>query len=167
MYNFGVSSQYPIFFLVLWVLGACMIISRAGVDANSTPATDAVATIVLHHLVDGINARSLVWYGAVESPFRDRRVFPFAGRTFIRRLPRWSPGSQSCLDSASVRCSLSLRPCAGEFCSPLEPVQRLRSSSSVVRMSTANPVPWSVAVNGRHRPVIPEHDEVPALLAFC
>ncbi len=58
-YNFDVSSSYPIFLLVLWVLGACMIVLAALVWLPITwLAVFSVATIVLHHLLDGVQ----VWH---------------------------------------------------------------------------------------------------------
>jgi uncharacterized membrane protein len=83
-YNFDVSSRYPIFLLVLWVLGACMIILAALVWLPiPILAIVSVATIVLHHLLDDINARSLGAYGPLWNLLHQIGAFPFAGRTFI------------------------------------------------------------------------------------
>ena len=83
-YNFDVSSRYPIFLLVLWVLGACMIILAALVWLPVPLLTVlSIATIVLHHLLDGINARSLGAYGPLWNLLHQIGAFPFAGRTFI------------------------------------------------------------------------------------
>lgn len=83
-YNFDVSSRYPIFLLVLWVLGACMIILAALVWLPMPVLmTISVATIVLHHLLDGIRAQSLGAYGPVWNLLHEIGVFPFAGRIFI------------------------------------------------------------------------------------
>lgn len=83
-YNFDVSSRYPIFLLVLWVLGACMIILAALVWLPlQVLAVGSVATIVLHHLVDGINARSFGQYAALWNLLHQVGAFPFAGRVFI------------------------------------------------------------------------------------
>ena len=60
-YNFDVSSSYPIFLLVLWVLGASMILLAVLVWLPITwLAALSIATIVLHHLLDGIQVWPLV-----------------------------------------------------------------------------------------------------------
>ena len=83
-YNFDVSSRYPIFLLVLWALGACMIV-LAGLVWLPIPvlAVLSVATIVLHHLADGVTARSLGQYAPVWNLLHQVGAFPFAGRVFI------------------------------------------------------------------------------------
>jgi uncharacterized membrane protein len=74
-YNFDVSSSYPIFLLVLWVLGASMILLAALAWLPiAWLAPLSVATIVLHHLLDGIQVWPLV---------HQVSVFPVAGRTVI------------------------------------------------------------------------------------
>ncbi len=74
-YNFDVSSSYPIFLLVLWVLGASMILLAALVWLPITwLALLSVATIVLHHLLDGIQVWPLV---------HQVSVFEVAGLTVI------------------------------------------------------------------------------------
>ena len=83
-YNFDISSRYPIFLLVLWVLGACMIILAALIWLPIPLLTGlSVATIVLHHLLDGISARSLGAYGPLWNLLHQIGAFPFAGRIFI------------------------------------------------------------------------------------
>lgn len=74
-YNFDVSSRYPIFLLVLGVLGASMILLAALVWLPIRwLATLSVATIVLHHLLDGIQVWPLV---------HQVSVFQVAGLTVI------------------------------------------------------------------------------------
>jgi uncharacterized membrane protein len=74
-YNFDVSSSYPIFLLVLWILGASMILLAALVWLPITwLAPLSVATIVLHHLLDGIQVWPLV---------HQVSVFQVAGLTVI------------------------------------------------------------------------------------
>jgi len=74
-YNFDVSASYPIFLLVLWVLGACMIVLAALVWLPLSWLTAlSVAAIVLHHLWDGVRVWNLV---------HQVSVFQFAGRTVI------------------------------------------------------------------------------------
>ncbi|HWI17295.1 MAG TPA: heparan-alpha-glucosaminide N-acetyltransferase domain-containing protein [Vicinamibacterales bacterium] len=77
-YNFDVASTYPIFLLVLWALGACMII-LAGLIWLPIPllAALSIAVIVLHHLADGVRLQgALILLHQVGA-------FPFAGRMFI------------------------------------------------------------------------------------
>jgi uncharacterized membrane protein len=74
-YNFDVSASYPIFLLVLWVLGACMIVLAALVWLPMPwLAVLSVAAIVLHHLWDGVRVWNLV---------HQVSVFQVAGRTVI------------------------------------------------------------------------------------
>ena len=77
-YNFDVASSYPIFLLVLWALGACMIV-LAGLVWLPLPllAALSVATIVLHHLADGVRVQSF-WI-----LLHQVGAFPMAGRIFI------------------------------------------------------------------------------------
>ena len=74
-YNFDVSASYPILLLVLWVLGACMIV-LAGLIWLPIPmiATVSGAAIGLHHLWDGVPVWHLV---------HQVSVFEVAGRTVI------------------------------------------------------------------------------------
>ena len=73
-YNFDVSASYPVFLLVLWVLGACMIILAALVWLPMPVlAVGAAAVVVLHHLLDRTPLPLLHQASAV----------PFAGRVFI------------------------------------------------------------------------------------
>ena len=63
-YNFDISSSYPVFLLVLWVLGACMIVLAGLVWLPLTwLAVLSAATLVLHHLLDGVaRNRSATWH---------------------------------------------------------------------------------------------------------
>ena len=74
-YNFDISSSYPIFMLVLWILGACMVV-LAGLIWLPMPAIAvlSIAVIVLHHLWDGVRVWNLV---------HQVSVFQAAGRTVI------------------------------------------------------------------------------------
>jgi len=57
-YNFSVSFDYPVFLLVLWVLGACMIGLAALVwMPTRVMMIAALATIALHNVLDPITAR--------------------------------------------------------------------------------------------------------------
>ncbi len=59
-YNFDFSQSYPVLMLVLWALGACMIVLAALVWLPIRAlAVLSVATIALHNLLDGINPANL------------------------------------------------------------------------------------------------------------
>ena len=74
-YNFDVSAGYPVFMLVLWVLGGCMVLLAGLVWLPiAWLAVLSSATIVLHHLLDGVQVWNLV---------HQVSVFQFAGRTVI------------------------------------------------------------------------------------
>lgn len=77
-YNFNLATTYPIFLLVLWALGACMIV-LAGLIWLPVPllAALSIATIVLHHLADGLRLQGI---GIL---LHQVGAFPFAGRIVI------------------------------------------------------------------------------------
>jgi uncharacterized membrane protein len=83
-YNFNVATSNPIFLLVLYMLGACMIILAALVWLP-TPALAAisVATIVFHNLADGIRAQNFGAWGPMWNLLHQVGAFPFAGRIWI------------------------------------------------------------------------------------
>jgi uncharacterized membrane protein len=73
-YNFDVSASYPVFLLVLWVLGACMVVLAALIWLPiPILASLSAAVVVLHHLLDGAPLPLLHQVDAVS----------FAGRVFI------------------------------------------------------------------------------------
>ncbi|MEO7134786.1 MAG: heparan-alpha-glucosaminide N-acetyltransferase domain-containing protein [Vicinamibacterales bacterium] len=83
-YNFDLSSSYPIFLLVLWVLGACMIVLAGLIWLPITWLTAlSIATIVLHHLLDGVRAQSFGSLGPIWTLLHQVGAFPFAGRILI------------------------------------------------------------------------------------
>ena len=83
-YNFNLSSSNPIFLLVLWVLGACMIVLSALVWLPlEALAVLSVATITLHNTLDGIRAQALGALAPVWILLHQVGAFPFAGRIFI------------------------------------------------------------------------------------
>ena len=58
-YNFDFAQSYPILLIVLWALGGCMIVMSALAWLPvRVLAVLSVATIVLHNLLDGIQASS-------------------------------------------------------------------------------------------------------------
>jgi len=83
-YNFDVSPGYPIFLLVLWVLGACMIVLAGLIWIPITWLTVlSVATIGLHHLLDGVRAQGFGSLGPIWTLLHQVGAFPFAGRILI------------------------------------------------------------------------------------
>ena len=83
-YNFDVSNTYPVFLLVLWVLGVCMIILAALVWLPMPVLAGlSLATIALHHALDGINARTLGAYAPIWNLLHQAGAFQFAGRVVI------------------------------------------------------------------------------------
>jgi uncharacterized membrane protein len=87
-YNFNFSISYSIFLLVLWVLGACMIALSALVWLPMPLLlASSIAAIVLHHMLDGINARSFGAFAPGWHLLHQVGAFPFAGRVFIVAYP--------------------------------------------------------------------------------
>lgn len=83
-YNFNLSSSNPIFLIVLYVLGACMIV-LAGLIWLPMPVVAAisVATIALHNLADGTRAQSLGSWAPIWTLLHQVGAFPVAGRIVI------------------------------------------------------------------------------------
>lgn len=87
-YNFDVSTGYPVFLLVLWVLGACMIVLAALVWVPlPVLAVLSVAAMVLHHVLDGVSARAFGAYAPVWNLLHQVGAFQLAGRVFIAAYP--------------------------------------------------------------------------------
>jgi len=83
-YNFNLSSSNPIFLIVLWVLGACMIILSGLVWLPAGALTViSLATIALHNLLDGVRAQSFGGKAPIWILLHQVGAFPFAGRIFI------------------------------------------------------------------------------------
>ena len=144
-YNFDVSSRYPILLLVLWVLGACMIMLAALVWLP-VPVLMAVsiAVIALHHFLDGITAASLGPYAPLWNLLHQIGAFPFAGRMWI--------AAYSLVPWFAV---MALGFCCGPLLSKPAPLRRqvwLRAGISatlafvVVRAVNVygDPSPWSI-----------------------
>jgi uncharacterized membrane protein len=87
-YNFDIGASYPIFLLVLWVLGACMI-ALAALVWLPLPALLglSVAMIVLHHLADGVTARAFGAWAPAWNLLHQVGAFQLAGRLFIAAYP--------------------------------------------------------------------------------
>ena len=87
-YNFAISSTYPIFLLVLWVLGLCMVALSALVWLPLPFLLGfSVATIVLHHLFDSVTAQSFGAWAPIWNLLHQVGAFPFAGSVFIVAYP--------------------------------------------------------------------------------
>jgi uncharacterized membrane protein len=87
-YNFDVGRSYPIFLLVLWVLGACMMVLAVLVWLpHAVLLVLSVAMIVLHHLADGVGAQSFGAWAPLWNLVHQVGAFPFAGRVFIAAYP--------------------------------------------------------------------------------
>ncbi|HEX8029042.1 MAG TPA: heparan-alpha-glucosaminide N-acetyltransferase domain-containing protein [Vicinamibacterales bacterium] len=83
-YNFNLASANPIFLLVLYVLGACMIILAGLVWLPiNVLAFVSLATVVLHNALDPIRAQSLGGFAPVWTLLHQVGAIPFAGRVFI------------------------------------------------------------------------------------
>jgi uncharacterized membrane protein len=87
-YNFDVSASYPVFLLVLWGLGLCMI-GLAALVWLPLPvlATVSVATIALHHLADGVQAAQFGAWAPLWNLVHQVGAFRLIGRTFITPYP--------------------------------------------------------------------------------
>jgi len=87
-YNFDVAQSYPVLLLVLWGLGLSMIVLAALVWLPiPVLSVLGVATIALHHFVDGFDARQLgavapLWYLAHQVG-----NFRLAGYVFVTPYP--------------------------------------------------------------------------------
>ena len=87
-YNFNLDQSYPFLLLILWGLGLCMIVLALLVWLPiPLLAAVSVATIVLHHLADGIDARRLGWAAPLGYVLHQVGGFPFAGHLFITPYP--------------------------------------------------------------------------------
>lgn len=87
-YNFDVARTYPVFLLVLWVIGACMVVMAALVWLPlPVLAAFSVATIVLHHLADGMRATRFGAAAGVWSLLHQVGAFTLAGQIVIVGYP--------------------------------------------------------------------------------
>ena len=87
-YDFEISASNPIFLLVLWVLGPCMIGLAALVWLPPAWILSlCVATIVLHNLADGVPRAQFGSPAPVWTLLHQVGAFGLAGRTFIVGYP--------------------------------------------------------------------------------
>ena len=87
-YNFDLSFRDPVLLLVLWVLGAGMVVMAALVWLPIPwLAGSSVALIALHNLLDGISASQLGSWAPVWNLLHETGAFPFAGLLVIVGYP--------------------------------------------------------------------------------
>ncbi|MEO7157411.1 MAG: heparan-alpha-glucosaminide N-acetyltransferase domain-containing protein, partial [Vicinamibacterales bacterium] len=83
-YHFNLAATNPIFMLVLYVLGACMIILAVLVWLPmNVLMVVSVATILLHNSLDGIRAQSLGTLAPVWTLLHQVGAISLAGRILI------------------------------------------------------------------------------------
>jgi uncharacterized membrane protein len=79
-YNFNFASRFPVFLLVMWELGACMVMLAALVQLPyRVLAFLSIAVIVLHNLLDRINAASFGHYAPLWEVLHQPGAFPVLG----------------------------------------------------------------------------------------
>lgn len=87
-YNFSLSSEYPVFLLVLWVLGASMIGMAAWIwMPTRVLMVTALAMMALHNLLDPIQAQSLGGAAGVWNLLHQVGAFRLAERIVIVGYP--------------------------------------------------------------------------------
>jgi uncharacterized membrane protein len=87
-YNFSLFSPYPVLLIVLWVIGACMIVLAAAVWLpRGVLAALAVATIALHNLLDPIAAAQLGRLAPLWTVLHQVGAIRLAGATFVVAYP--------------------------------------------------------------------------------
>ena len=87
-YNFTFAGEYPVFLIVLWVLGLCLI-GLSALVWLPVPllAAISIATIVLHHLLDPIQASQFGAFRWAWLLLHQVGVFSVAGVTAIVAYP--------------------------------------------------------------------------------
>jgi uncharacterized membrane protein len=79
-YNFNFASRFPVFLLVMWELGACMVMLAALVQLPyRVLAFLSIAVIVLHNLLDRISATSFGHYAPLWEVLHQPGAFPVLG----------------------------------------------------------------------------------------
>jgi uncharacterized membrane protein len=79
-YNFNFASRFPVLLLVMWELGACMVVLAALVQLPyRLLAVLSIAVIVLHNLLDPINAASFGHYAPLWNLLHQPGAFPVLG----------------------------------------------------------------------------------------
>jgi len=87
-YNFDFSGEHPVFLLVLWALGACMI-GLALLIWLPIPVLTvlSLAVITLHNGLDGVNAAQFGPYAWAWNLLHQPGAFPLAGTTVLVGYP--------------------------------------------------------------------------------
>jgi uncharacterized membrane protein len=87
-YNFSFFSSYPVLLLVLWVIGASLLVLSMCVWLpRPVLATAALASIALHNLLDPIKAAQLGQLAALWTVLHEVGAMRLAGFTFIVGYP--------------------------------------------------------------------------------
>jgi uncharacterized membrane protein len=87
-YYFNLSSRYPVLLLVLWALGACMIVLAALIWLPIPAlAIVSLATIVLHNSLDGVTPVTFGGGAPVWNVLHQSGAFPVAGLMVIVGYP--------------------------------------------------------------------------------
>ena len=87
-YNFDFAKSYPILLIILWALGACMILMSVLVWLPMRVlAVLSVATIALHNLLDGIQASSFGAAAPLWNVIHQAGAFPIGGALVIVPYP--------------------------------------------------------------------------------
>jgi uncharacterized membrane protein len=87
-YNFNFAQTYPIFLLVFWVLGACMVLLSALVWLPMPAlAQISLLTIALHNTLDGIQAQQFGSSAWIWNLVHQQGAFPMMGRILIAAYP--------------------------------------------------------------------------------
>lgn len=83
-YTFNPANSNPLFVLILWILGVCMIVLAGLIWIPISWLTViSVATILLHNTLDGIRAQTFGSFAPVWTLLHQVGVFPIAGRIVI------------------------------------------------------------------------------------
>jgi uncharacterized membrane protein len=87
-YNFNFASRFPVLLLVMWELGACMVVLAALVQLPYRfLAVLSIAVIVLHNLLDRISAASFGHYAPLWDLLHQPGAFPVLGLFFVVGYP--------------------------------------------------------------------------------
>lgn len=148
-YNFTWSTAYPLLLIVLWVLGASMVVLAATVWMPARVlATVALATIALHNLLDPVRAGQFGSAAGVWNVLHQVGAFPIGGVLVIVAYPLipWA---------AVMALGLASGPIFGQ---PAAERQRLLMRAGLaavigfVALRATNqygdPAPWSVQPSG-------------------
>lgn len=87
-YNFDFAQSYPVLLIVLWALGACMIVLAALIWLPIPAlAVLSVATIALHNLFDGVQASSFNGAAPLWNVIHQQGAFAWGGTLVVVAYP--------------------------------------------------------------------------------